>query len=262
MGLGKTAQAILSMRPAHQGHPPRSSSARSHGPQLGPRTPHVGAADIPFETIDGDPDRRRTAWLASNCPLKLVNYETLTRDADLAGDERVGSTWSCWMKPQRIKNKDSKAAHAARAISREQSWALTGTPIENHLDDLVNIFAFVDPDRIPPRLPPKRLPVYTSDCILRRTKDVVRSDMPPKTVRDLEVELTPACWAAYAMAEDEDRPPQRTRRHHHRPARLPAGAAVEADLQLRSAYRREREARTVARGHGGGRRQRPQGDRL
>ena len=88
-------------------------------------------------------------------------------------------------------------------MNRSRSWALTGTPIENHPDDLVNIFAFVDPDRIPPETPPRRLPAYTSDSILRRTKDMVQSDMPPKTVRDLEVELTPAQRAAYTMAEDE-----------------------------------------------------------
>jgi SNF2 family DNA or RNA helicase len=205
MGLGKTAQAILSMRLLfHQG------SIR-HALVVCPkplvhnwaRELRMWAPEIPFETIDGDPDRRRTAWLASNCPLKLVNYETLTRDADLAGDDRVTFDLVVLDEAQRIKNKESKASHSVRAITRDRSWALTGTPIENHPDDLVNIFAFVDPDRIPPETPPKRLPVYTSDCILRRTKDVVRMDMPPKTVRDLEVELTPAQRAAYAMAEDE-----------------------------------------------------------
>jgi SNF2 family DNA or RNA helicase len=47
------------------------------------------------------------------------------------------------------------------------------------------------------------LPQYTADCILRRTKDDVQSDMPPKIIRDLEVELTPAQQQAYTLAEDE-----------------------------------------------------------
>ena len=54
---------------------------------------------------------------------------------------------------QRIKNCDSKTAHVVRALHRGRSWALTGTPIENHPDDLVNLFAFVDPGRIPAETP-------------------------------------------------------------------------------------------------------------
>jgi SNF2 family DNA or RNA helicase len=205
MGLGKTAQAILSMRLLfHQGVIRRGlvvcPKALVHN---WARELKMWAPDIPFETLDGDPDQRRTTWLVSNCPLKLVNYETLTRDADLASDERVAFDVVVLDEAQRIKNRESKTAQAVRALNRTRSWALTGTPIENHPDDLVNIFAFVDPDRIPPETPPKRLPAYTSDCILRRTKDAVHSDMPPKVMRDLEVELTPAQRAAYTRAETD-----------------------------------------------------------
>ena len=47
------------------------------------------AEDVPFEVIGGDADARRAGWLVSNCPLKLVNYELLTRDAALVADEQV-----------------------------------------------------------------------------------------------------------------------------------------------------------------------------
>lgn len=205
MGLGKTAQAILSMRLLfHQGVL-RQALVVCPKPLVHnwARELRMWSPDIPFETVDGEPDRRRAAWFVSNCPLKLVNYETLTRDADLATDPRTQFDLVILDEAQRIKNRESKTAQVIRSLNRSRSWALTGTPIENHPDDLVNIFVFVDPDRIPPETPPKRLPVYTSDCILRRTKDVVQSDMPPKIVRDLEVELTPAQRTAYSMAEDE-----------------------------------------------------------
>src|SRR5918912_927432 len=104
---------------------------------------------------------------------------------------------------QRIKNRESKTAQVVRSLNRSRSWALTGTPIENRTEDLVNLFAFVDPDRIPPETPMKQLPALTSDCILRRTKDDVLTDLPPKTVRDAYVELTPAQRAAYDLAEKE-----------------------------------------------------------
>jgi SNF2 family DNA or RNA helicase len=205
MGLGKTAQAILSLRLLfHQG-------VIRRGLLICPkplmhnwaRELKMWAPDIPFETFGGDPDERRTAWLVSNCPLKLVNYETLTRDADLATDERVFFDVVVLDEAQRIKNRESKTAQVVRALRRERSWALTGTPIENHPDDLVNLFAFIDPGRIPPDTPPRRLPQFTSDCILRRTKDDVLSDMPPKTIRDLEVELTVAQRQAYTRAEND-----------------------------------------------------------
>src|SRR5262249_56057208 len=82
-------------------------------------------------------------------------------------------------------------------------WALTGTPIENKPDDLVNLFAFIDPERIPPDTPTKRLPALTGDCILRRTKEDVLTDMPPKTIHDVYLELTPAQKEAYVLAEKE-----------------------------------------------------------
>ena len=205
MGLGKTAQAILSLRLLfHQGVV-RQALLVCPKPLMHnwARELKMWAPDIPFETFEGDPDQRRTTWLTSNCPLKLINYEALTRDADLACDARVFFDVVVLDEAQRIKNKDSKTAHVVRSINRGRSWALTGTPIENHPDDLVNLFAFIDPGRIPPDTPPRRIPQFTSDCILRRTKDDVMSDMPPKTITDVEVELTAAQRQAYTLAEEE-----------------------------------------------------------
>ncbi|MBA4062996.1 MAG: helicase [Isosphaera sp.] len=205
MGLGKTCQAILALRLLfHQGEV-RRGLVVCPKPLVHnwARELRMWAPEVPFETIDGDPDRRRTAWLASNCPLQLVNYETLTRDADLVDDPRVGFDVVVLDEAQRVKNRDSKAAQTVRSVRRARSWALTGTPVENHADDLVNLFAFLDAGRVPPDTPPKSLSRYTSDCILRRTKDVVQSDMPPRLVHDLEVELTPAQRLAYARAETD-----------------------------------------------------------
>jgi hypothetical protein len=42
-------------------------------------------------------------------------------------------------------------------MHRDRSRALTGTPIENKPDHLVNQFAFIDPERIPPETPARRL---------------------------------------------------------------------------------------------------------
>lgn len=205
MGLGKTAQVILSLRLLfHQGIA-KSALIVAPKPLVHNwcRELKTWAPDLPFEVFPTDPELRRTTWLVSNCPLKIINYESLTRDVEILSHPKVHYDVVVLDEAQRIKNADAKTAQVVRSIRRSRSWAMSGTPIENHPDDLVNIFAFVDPGRIPPDTPPKRLSTLTSDCILRRTKDLVQSDMPPRIIRDLEVELSPAQRYAYDRAEKE-----------------------------------------------------------
>src|SRR5690348_4524016 len=111
------------------------------------------AEDVPYEVIGGDTQARKASWFVSKCPLKLVNYELLTRDAAWVTDEGVGFDVVVLDEAQRIKNKESKTAQVVRGLRRERSWAMTGTPIENRTEDLVNLFAFIDPGRIPPETP-------------------------------------------------------------------------------------------------------------
>ncbi len=205
MGLGKTAQAILAIRLLFQSGMIRRVLIVCPKPIVfnWSRELRLWAGDLPFEVLGGDTQTRRATWLVSNCPLKLVNYELLTRDAEILQEDAAAFDLVVLDEAQRIKNHDSKIAEVVRSIQRSRSWALTGTPIENRPEDLVNIFAFVDPGRIPPETPAKRLPQLTGDCILRRTKEEVQSDMPPKIVRDMCIELTPAQREAYELAETE-----------------------------------------------------------
>jgi SNF2 family DNA or RNA helicase len=205
MGLGKTMQTIVALRLLFHSGLIRKALVVCPKPLVinWTRELRLWAEDIPFEVIGGDADARRASWFVSNCPLKLVNYELLSRDAAFATDEAVHFDVVVLDEAQRIKNRDSKTAEVVRAVKRSRSWAMTGTPIENRTDDLINIFAFVDADRIPPETPAKRLPALTGDCILRRTKEDVVSDMPPKILRDTYLDLTAAQRQAYELAETE-----------------------------------------------------------
>ena len=205
MGLGKTMQAIVALRLLFQGGLIRRALLVCPKPLVAnwARELRAWAEDLPFEIIGGDADARRAAWLVSNCPLKLVNYELLTRDAGIVNDEQVRFDVVVLDEAQRIKNRDSRTAEVVAGLNRDRSWALTGTPIENRPDDLVNIFHFVDRGRVPVDTPARRLPHLTADCILRRTKDDVLTDLPAKTVRDAFLELTPAQRDAYVLAESE-----------------------------------------------------------
>jgi len=205
MGLGKTMQAILSLRLLFHSGLVRKALLVCPKPLVPnwSRELRSWAPEVPFEVIGGDANDRRTSWFVSNCPLKLINYELLTRDAGWLEEGGLRFDVVVLDEAQRIKNRDSKTAHVVRSIPRDRSWALTGTPIENKTEDLINLFAFVDPERIPADTPAKQLTQLTGDCILRRTKDDVLTDLPSKTVRDAYVELVPAQREAYVRAEKE-----------------------------------------------------------
>src|SRR5262249_52736160 len=151
MGLGKTVQTLLSLRLLFQAGLVQRALIVCPKPLVFNwcREIQSWASDLPFEVISGDNASRRRSWLVSNCPVKLVNYEILTRDAAILDEESAEFDVVVLDEAQRIKNRDAKTAQVVRSIKRSRSWALTGTPIENRPDDLVNIFAFVDAERIP-----------------------------------------------------------------------------------------------------------------
>jgi SNF2 family DNA or RNA helicase len=205
MGLGKTVQAILALRLMLQAGLVRRALLVCPKPLVFNwcRELRCWADDLPFEVIGGPLAARRAAWRVSSAPLKIVNYEVLTRDADIVDCDDLRFDLVIIDEAQRIKNRESKTAQATRSLRRSRSWALTGTPIENKPEDLINLFAFIDPDRIPPDAPSKDLPSLTADCILRRVKEDVMTDMPPKIIQDVVLELTPAQRESYNLAETE-----------------------------------------------------------
>jgi SNF2 family DNA or RNA helicase len=153
--------------------------------------------------ICGNTEERKVSWNVSNTPVKLVNYELLTRDVI---EGVAGNNFYDLMvidEAQRIKTKESKTAQAVCSVQRDRSWAMTGTPIENRHDDLIHIFEFVDPGRVPKDTPPKMLASLTSESIIRRTKEEAAPDMPAKIIQDVFLDLTPAQRQAYDLAENE-----------------------------------------------------------
>jgi SNF2 family DNA or RNA helicase len=205
MGLGKTMQTVVAMRLlAHQGlvrrallicPKPLVTNWRREFSVWGP--------ELPVTVVEGSQAQREWLWTHADQGVLLANYEVLVRDQPHAPAELAPFDLVVIDEAQRIKNCAGATHEAVCAIPRARSWALTGTPIENSADDLVGIFEFVSPGRLRPQMKPKALREAVGDHVLRRTKDVVLTQLPPKMFRDAELALATEQRETYDRAEND-----------------------------------------------------------
>ncbi len=91
---------------------------------------------------------RREVHFAADAFFKITNYDTVHRDLDLI------ETWSpdfvILDEAQRIKNWNTRTARNVKKIAAPFALVLTGTPLENRLEELVSIVQFVDRFRLGP----------------------------------------------------------------------------------------------------------------
>jgi superfamily II DNA or RNA helicase len=135
--------------------------------------------------------------------LVITTYGTLIRDQVL-----VKRTWSHLVcdEAQCLKNDDVKAAQVVRSIVADLRLSLTGTPVENHLGELWAQMNWVMPELFESKADFERVfrsPIERSNdqtrlallrgrlspFMLRRTKEAVASDLPPKTSCVIRVPL-------------------------------------------------------------------------
>jgi superfamily II DNA or RNA helicase len=147
------------------------------------------------------PEDLRTA------PLVVTSYQTLLRDVDLFA--ALGFSTALYDEAQALKNPDTTLRRAIAAVPARSRFAVTGTPIENHLRELWSLMDLVMPGLLGRRTTFDgvfRRPIekYGSDralgllrqrirpFLLRRTKRAVALDLPPKTeiVELIELEAT------------------------------------------------------------------------
>ncbi|MFM8579771.1 MAG: DEAD/DEAH box helicase [Planctomycetaceae bacterium] len=161
------------------------------------------AGELPVAVVDGDPARRRWVWGLKDVPVTLAHYESVVRDRAVV--EEAASPYDLVVldEAQRIKNRGNQTSSSVRAIRRRRSWALTGTPIENSPADLVGLFEFVSPGLVDDAMGPRALGDAVSDHVLRRRKEEVLDDLPPRTDHDERIELTSQQREAYRLAEEE-----------------------------------------------------------
>jgi superfamily II DNA or RNA helicase len=142
--------------------------------------------------------------------LIITSYGTLARDhAFFAGLE-----FACIIadEAQHIKNRRSQNAAALRALRARARFLLTGTPLENSLDDLRSLFEFLLPGyltKIPSGLRgderawfDDRLRAQTAPYILRRTKQAVAPELPAKLEHVLWCDLTASQARLYRETQE------------------------------------------------------------
>jgi superfamily II DNA or RNA helicase len=208
MGVGKTAQvlALLEMRRELRctGQPiapslivvPKSlvfnwkEEARRFTPQLRVLD-HTGMA------------RDGNAFAA--CDVILTTYGTLRRDIlslkDLEFDYVILD------EAQAVKNADTESSKAVRLLRGRHRLALSGTPVENHLGELWSLFEFLNPGmlgagsafkvasstwRNPTEDTRRLLAQALRPFILRRTKQEVAQELPPKSEQTIYCEMETA----------------------------------------------------------------------
>jgi SNF2 family DNA or RNA helicase len=103
---------------------------------------------------------------------------------------------------QRIKNAESETAFACRQLPFGRAWALTGTPVENSVSDLLSIFRFLNPTLLHTGMPRAEVHTRIRPFFLRRRKAEVLPELPPIIIQDLPLELTGLQREAYDAVWD------------------------------------------------------------
>ncbi len=214
MGLGKTVQTLAAIE----------LLARERGVQ---RVLVVAPASVkyqweteirkfverPVQVIDGGPNDRRDQY-ATDTFYRLVNYEQVVRDREAI------NAWKPDVvvldEAQRIKNWEAKTSREVKKLVSRYAMVLTGTPLENKLEELYSIVQFVDERRFGPafqfldehlvfdenghlksyrnldKIRERLAPIF-----LRRTRGEVLTQLPPRTDNTVFVELAPEQRTAY-----------------------------------------------------------------
>ncbi len=138
-------------------------------------------------------DRKLLAKKLDKYDLIFTSYAVITRDIEIF--EKYNFRYLIIDESQQIKNRDSKVFKAINAINTEHKISLSGTPIENSLNDLWSQMQFINPDILGDfkfftsyfKIPIEKnhnsdrileLKNIVNPFILRRTKEQVLDDLP------------------------------------------------------------------------------------
>jgi SNF2 family DNA or RNA helicase len=106
---------------------------------------------------------------------------------------------------QKTKNPHAKITKATRTVSAKYKWALSGTPLENKVEDLITICETVKPklfEKVNLGDIQKIIEAY-KPIFKRRKKEDVLKDLPPKVTKEVWLDLLPSQREKYDLAEQQ-----------------------------------------------------------
>ena len=182
--------------------------------------------------IEGLIHKRRQLY-ADDSFFKIVNYDVVARDLDAI--TAMAPDLVILDEAQRIKNWQTRTAQSVKRIDSPYAIVLTGTPLENRLEELHSIVEFVDRHRLGPLF--RFLATHQladdetgkvvgyrnlhaindtlSPILLRRTKDDVLQQLPGRMDKNFFVPMTPEQWTHHdENREIVGRLVAKWRRHH------------------------------------------------
>lgn len=183
MGLGKTIQSIAYLLSLKQDQP-HLIVAPSSVLYNWKNECEKFAPDLRVRVIAGSP-MERTAMIDPNVAddVWITSYATLRQDIELYQDITFHTL--ILDEAQYIKNYATKTSKAIRELKAGHRFALSGTPIENSIDELWAIFQVILPGLMPSQrnfkqLDHAKIAMLTKPFILRRLKSDVLKELPDK----------------------------------------------------------------------------------
>lgn len=143
MGLGKTIQAIVAIRLLLQKGMIKNALVVCPLSLVGnwKREFEKWAPELAVTKVRGTRDLRELLW-KSPFNIYITTYETLREDID--NNFITPSNFSLVVldEIQKIKNPETKISKAMHKLNPDYRWGLSGTPLENKLEDVISVFGF------------------------------------------------------------------------------------------------------------------------
>ncbi len=210
MGLGKTLQTIAFMLSRADQGPSLVIAPTSVVPNWESELQKF-APDLRPVVINNVRERAMTVRNTKPGDVVIASYGVLTNSTEALTEIK----WNviCLDEAHQIKNRWTKVSKSAMDLEGDSRIILTGTPVQNSLNDLWNLFQFINPgmlgkfehfkekyfskneDEAEKKL--ESLKQLTQPFILRRTKDQVLDELPKKTEIDYMVKLSQAEMDSY-----------------------------------------------------------------
>ena len=226
MGLGKTIQAIAACALLHRLGKARRVLVVTPASLKTEWVEQISRfTTLDYQVLFGGKPRRLQAYSApphgSFSFFTIVNYEQMVADA-LDVNERLAPDVVVLDEAQRIKNWSTKTAQAIKRLRSRYAFVLTGTPIENRIDELHSLMDFLNPAVLGPlfrfnrdfyQLDERGRPIgyrnldvlheRIKPLMLRRRKADVETELPERSDRNHFVPLSDLQKQQYALHEQQ-----------------------------------------------------------